>query len=70
MSDLAIDTPAMPGRNPVADELRTVVMLRRRALERHAGEAGAHADALALLAAAHQRALDLLHSVEVPHDPD
>ena len=64
------DTPVDQEPDPVARELRTVVALRRRALERHAGEEAARAAGVALLDAAEQRALALLQSVETPHDPD
>jgi hypothetical protein len=54
----------------VAQELRSVALLRRRALERHAGDQAAHTAGIALLEAAYRRALELLLAVEAPHDPD
>lgn len=69
MSD-ALAPFGAPELDPVAHELRMVVALRRRALERHAAPESAHAAGIALLAAAEQRALELLQAVETPHDPD
>jgi len=70
MSDSVAVSTELNERDPVARELRTVVILRRRALERHAGDDAAYAAGIALLEAAARRALELLQAVEAPHDPD
>jgi len=70
LSEPIAGTTAEQGQDRVAYELRSVALLRRRALERHAGDEAAHQAGIALLEAAYRRALELLQAVEGPHDPD
>jgi hypothetical protein len=70
LSEPIAGTAGLQGQDRVANELRSVALLRRRALERHAGDEAAHQAGIALLEAAYRRALELLMAVEAQHDPD